>query len=299
MSSSREDSPDWLRCFQAPNHSVVTLSSSSDSSPNNSPIRDKEIHHGEPSLDSVSKSQDIDRNKDEVLIDSGGESPVNKARKSKASKIRKKVVNDNLGEGDGFEGEASEKEILEKPMEPQVSSRLPLVFPEKIQRLKALVECDGDSIDLSGDVGAVGRISFSSTPSGSSEMLFDLKGNIYKTTIVPSSTFCVVSFGQAEAKIEAIMNDFIQLKPHSNVYEAETMIEGTLDGFSFDSDEEGDKVPKASARQSKQNNENEDAADVKANGKGATRKRAKATGKPVKTGGRKSQGPKKPKKSKK
>lgn len=27
-------------------------------------------------------------------------------------------------------------------------------------------------------------------------------------------------------QIEAIMNDFIQLKPHSNVYESETMIEG-------------------------------------------------------------------------
>lgn len=27
-------------------------------------------------------------------------------------------------------------------------------------------------------------------------------------------------------QIEAIMNDFIQLKPQSNVYDAETMIEG-------------------------------------------------------------------------
>lgn len=27
-------------------------------------------------------------------------------------------------------------------------------------------------------------------------------------------------------QIEAIMNDFIQLKPQSNVYEAETMVEG-------------------------------------------------------------------------
>ncbi|GJS56538.1 vicilin-like seed storage protein [Tanacetum coccineum] len=34
-----------------------------------------------------------------------------------------------------------------------------------------------------------------------------------------------VSFGQSEAKIEAIMNDFIQLKAQSNVYEAETMVE--------------------------------------------------------------------------
>eukprot|EP00268_Persea_americana_P043904 TRINITY_DN4425_c0_g2_i1.p1 TRINITY_DN4425_c0_g2~~TRINITY_DN4425_c0_g2_i1.p1 ORF type:complete len:209 (-),score=51.50 TRINITY_DN4425_c0_g2_i1:458-1084(-) len=169
----------------------------------------------------------------------------------KHQKNKKKVENETLQKGDLYEGETAEAEISEKQaVDPQVSSRLPLVFSEKVQRSKALVECEGDSIDMSGDVGAVGRIAISDTPNGSHEMLLDLKGTIYKTTIIPSRTFCVVSFGQTEAKIEAIMNDFIQLKPHSNVYESETMIEGTLDGFSFDSEEEGDKMPKPSARQS-------------------------------------------------
>ena len=34
-------------------------------------------------------------------------------------------------------------------------------------------------------------------------------------------------------QIEAIMNDFIQLTPVSNVYEAETMVEGQLVFFTF------------------------------------------------------------------
>lgn len=38
------------------------------------------------------------------------------------------------------------------------------------------MECEGDSIDLSGDMGAVGRIVISDGPSGKHEMLFDLKG---------------------------------------------------------------------------------------------------------------------------
>ena len=42
--------------------------------------------------------------------------------------------------------------------------------------MQALVECEGDSIDMSGDVGAVGRIAISDTPNGSHEMLLDLKG---------------------------------------------------------------------------------------------------------------------------
>lgn len=42
--------------------------------------------------------------------------------------------------------------------------------------LQALVECEGESIDLSGDMGAVGRVIISETPSKESEMFLDLKG---------------------------------------------------------------------------------------------------------------------------
>lgn len=42
--------------------------------------------------------------------------------------------------------------------------------------LQALIECQGDSIDLSGDMGAVGRIIISDSPSGDQEMCLDLKG---------------------------------------------------------------------------------------------------------------------------
>ena len=42
--------------------------------------------------------------------------------------------------------------------------------------MQALVECEGDSIDMSGDMGAVGRVIISDTPSGNHEMYLDLKG---------------------------------------------------------------------------------------------------------------------------
>lgn len=38
------------------------------------------------------------------------------------------------------------------------------------------MECEGDSIDLSGDVGAVGRVVISDVSSENHEMLLDLKG---------------------------------------------------------------------------------------------------------------------------
>lgn len=238
-------------------HSALRLSADYESCPDTSAVRkdntlDKDLHAHNEAPDMKPEGT-----KDLVFLESDEEStptkklklqsPTKQMKKENYSPKKKKAViakNDDVGHKGTMD--AQEEDIPEKRSGPQVSnSSLPLLLPEKVQRLKALLECDGDSIDLSGDVGAVGRVVISEDPSGSNEMLLDLKGTIYQTTIVPSRTFCVVSFGQSEAKIEAIMNDFIQLTPQSNVYEAETMVEGTLDGFSFDSEEDDSFAKKA------------------------------------------------------
>lgn len=82
--------------LQAQSHSVVTLSSSSDSSPNNSPTREEDSNHEEPAVDVL---QDREHNQDAVLIDGRGEPPANKARRSKASKSKKNIEDDTLGKG--------------------------------------------------------------------------------------------------------------------------------------------------------------------------------------------------------
>ncbi|XP_039010941.1 DNA-binding protein BIN4-like [Hibiscus syriacus] len=273
----------------AANRSVWTLSSDSEYSPGRK--------------EKVSLSQESGETSDPVLTGRVEKAPRKKTSKGISPKKGVKIggrtpkkeknakdgakVTENNGNVKTAEEAASEKHI-----EPHVStSRLPLVLSEKVQRSKALVECEGDSIDLSGDMGAVGRIVVSGSASENHEMFLDLKGTIYKTTIVPSRTFCIVSFGQTEAKIEAIMNDFIQLKPQSNVYEAETMVEGTLEGFSFDSEDDAEKMLK---HQTEQNEE----IDGKMNGKskGRAEKTSLASRKRGKTGGGKSQPAKKARK---
>ncbi|CAO2821419.1 unnamed protein product [Amaranthus hypochondriacus] len=229
----------------------------------------------ELSSDSESKSDATVRKKKKKINDEesaprsteNGKSP-NKRMKQEDVQLSEKRKTDkpvNI-KGNNDNTEVAEDSKPEKQTEPAVnSSTLPLVLPEKVHRFKALVECEGESIDLSGDMGAVGRVIISETPSKESEMFLDLKGTIYKTTIVPSRTFCVVSIGQSEAKIEAIMNDFIQLKPQSNVYDAETMVEGTLEGFTFDSDEEPEKMTKEA--KGDQNEGAEEKTNKKAKGK--------------------------------
>ncbi|KAF3325852.1 DNA-binding protein BIN4 isoform X1 [Carex littledalei] len=291
MSESREQSPDWLQEFQAPDRDVMSLSSASDSS---------------PERPSHTLKDGIERGKEKaepLSIDSGDDVQKVPAKKKKSTKTETTSVSlvDAL---DTQEEGLAEGDLIKAKIEgPSVSQRLPLVFPEKVQRTKALVECDGDSIDLSGDVGAVGRLVISNGPNARDDLLLDLKGTIYKSTIVPSRTFCIVSVGQTEAKIEAIMNDFIQLEPQSNLFEAETMVEGTLDGFLFDSDEEGEKVTEANPKE--KNNGNEDQPTSKKTKRkndkspagGVPKKAKKATAKPGKRAPRKTQSAKRTKKA--
>ncbi|KAH0690043.1 hypothetical protein KY289_017401 [Solanum tuberosum] len=249
-----------------PGHSVSTLSSDSESPHDDSSMKVEEVLDKELLMHDAKATK-----KEENDVMSKQKSPKKKMKKEEQEKKIK--LENQLNEGiEKEEMEAMEENITEKQSGTNLSSsRLPLVLPEKVQRTKALVECEGDSVDLSGDVGAVGRIIVSDGPSGNHEMLLDLKGTIYKTTILPSRTFCVVSFGPSEAKVEAIMSDFIQLKSQSNVYDAETMIEGTLDGFTFDSDEEAENLTRpASQGDQNENVDHQTNGNVKAKAKKAS-----------------------------
>uniref|UniRef100_A0A0E0JVH4 DNA-binding protein BIN4 n=1 Tax=Oryza punctata TaxID=4537 RepID=A0A0E0JVH4_ORYPU len=298
-----EEDPDWLRAFQPPTTSTVMLSSGSDDSPENSPTRTTpsgEEQKGE------NKANAFDNDEKPTMESNQDKPPKRSTPKKKLVKLpsgsnASKVTGPKAGPDqidDTLEHQeegVAEEDMQDKLTEHSVSQRLPLIIPDKVQRSKALIECDGDSIDLSGDVGAVGRIVISNSPNGNQDLLLDLKGTIYKSTIVPSRTFCV---------IESIMNDFIQLEPQSNLFEAETMMEGTLDGFTFDSDEEGDKLPELHASQNDQNNEDGDQPKAKTKRKaekpaGKGQKKAKVAGKAAKKGTRKTQTTKRTKKAKK
>ncbi|CAJ1974509.1 unnamed protein product [Sphenostylis stenocarpa] len=277
-------------------HSVWTLSSDSESLHDHSPKREDHTDQVESSQHQLSGAED---SADGLVFGKDGKVPSKNGSKEKSSQKQidedsqtpvkgKKIKGSAKEKGSGGDVNVEEEETCEKLAESDVrtdkvsSTRLPLMLSEKVHRTKALIECQGDSIDLSGDVGAVGRIIVSDSTSGDQEMYLDLKGTIYKTSIVPCRTFCVVSFGQSEAKIEAIMNDFIQLKPQFNVYEAETMVEGTLDGFFFDSDEEAGKMQK-STNQTDQNENGEEQANGKSKGKAdktaaVEKKRGRSTG---------------------
>ena len=90
------------------------------------------------------------------------------------------------------------------------SSRLPLTAP---QRSKAgttvLLQLDGQhKVDLSGDMGAVGRLAVAADGS----VVIDLQGQRFEGPIVPCCSCAVVGMTASEARIESVVDDFVQLE---------------------------------------------------------------------------------------
>ncbi|CAF2036535.1 unnamed protein product [Brassica napus] len=200
-----------------------------------------------PSTDPIKQQVIISTEEDEdlVILDIEVEPAVKKAPKKKASSSRQIPKEESSAQetNEDTDSIVAEEVTTDKNTKPSSgsSSKLPLVLSEKVNRSKVLVECEGDSIDLSGDMGAVGRVVVSDT---TEDVFLDLKGMSPIPFISLASLFMLL----LAMPIEAIMNDFIQLTPVSNVYEAETMVEGTLEGFSFESDDEGNKNAKTGSK---------------------------------------------------
>jgi len=130
-----------------------------------------------------------------------------------------------------------EAAVLPAQASDAIKGEVPLMLPEKPNRSRILVEvedrqgADGlSSADLSGDTGAVGRLIVGERFNNSCyDVHVDLKGALYGATMAPApGTMCVVSVGASEAKVEAMVSAFMQLKEESTLAMAEAVMEGDL-----------------------------------------------------------------------
>ena len=88
--------------------------------------------------------------------------------------------------------------------------------------------CEGqsDAVDLEGDIGAVGRIyraadadggggdgAGAERDGGGANIRVDLKGTIYRARMMPSAALMVVRVEANEAKVETLLNSYMELQP--------------------------------------------------------------------------------------
>lgn len=307
--SEREGSPDWLRTFQTPSKIYTTISSSPSTSSHGTNSKDRSRFSGKldaypnddlkeeinslhsPESDQSKRAKEFSP-KAKLIKKADLASP----KKKQSKKVQHQSTDEREEETDLQEGKDEDllkDEGVTLPEEDAAEgqerrtkralSTLPLVFGDKVHRSKVLLECEGDALDVSGDVGAVGRLSVSANQDN--DFLLDLKGVIYKATILPSNTFFVVNIGQTEAKVEAIMNDFVQIQPSANVFDTETMIEGTLEGFGFDSDEDFHPVAAGTSNAGKLGDELKD-GKKKAKQKARSNEALKSLKGPIKKAGK-------------
>lgn len=107
---------------------------------------------------------------------------------------------------------------------------LPLVAAARLDDGLTLLQEDSDLLDLSGDVGAVGRVKVDGD-----NVMMDIKGTLYSAVPYVCNSLCVVAVGDEDAKISAVMNHTVILRAQKNVFAAD--YNGALDGHTFEDDD--------------------------------------------------------------
>ena len=135
--------------------------------------------------------------------------------------------------------------------------------PKKISRATFLVQCEDPSLDFDGDSGVIGTIKSSSE----SALQLDIKGQLFEGSVLPCNSMMVVDIGASEVKIEALMNNFVQLHKIQNPHDDNCDVD--LSDSGDDQDHEDDE---AAAKGSKA----KDKGKAKAKAKGGKGKTGKA-----------------------
>jgi hypothetical protein len=106
-----------------------------------------------------------------------------------------------------------------------VNSCLPLVAAAKLDDSLVLVQAESVDLDVSGDVGSVGRVKVDADG-----VSLDIKGTLYSCDVQDTNTICVVTVGDDEARITAMFDQVLTLHDDKTAFGAgEQLLSGVLD----------------------------------------------------------------------
>ena len=154
------------------------------------------------------------------------------------------------------------------------SRSVPVLAPnaKKISRTTFLVQCEDPALDFEGDSGVIGTVKSSSE----SSLQLDIKGQLFEGSVLPCNSMMVVDVGASEVKIEALMNNFVQLHKIQNPHDDNMDVD--LSDSGDDQDGEDDEAGAKSSKSSKAKSKDKPKAKAKAKAsKGRASKKAKAS----------------------
>jgi hypothetical protein len=107
----------------------------------------------------------------------------------------------------------------------KAKSSLPLIAAPKLDQNLVLVQAQADAFDLSGDVGAVGRVTINH-----SGVFLDVKGVLYSCSFDEINTVCVVAVGDDDARITAVLDEALTLHQDQTIFNSgEHLVSGVLE----------------------------------------------------------------------
>lgn len=106
-----------------------------------------------------------------------------------------------------------------------MKSSLPLVVAPKLADSLVLLQGNGDELDLSGDVGTVGRVKIAD-----GTMYIDMKGGVFRAQAYACNTMGIVSLADDEARVTAVLDEAVTLHCERNLFSSDQLIKGELDG---------------------------------------------------------------------
>eukprot|EP01134_Creolimax_fragrantissima_P005108 CFRG5108T1 len=107
----------------------------------------------------------------------------------------------------------------------RMASTMPLKLSSRL--IPACIWETTSEVDLDGDTGAVGR--FFAKPNDDNIIKLDLKGYTYSGKPRPCSTFMVVKVNSGEAKVESLIDTYLDLECIDSVYNATEVLTGNID----------------------------------------------------------------------
>ncbi|CAM9535976.1 unnamed protein product, partial [Ascophyllum nodosum] len=168
-------------------------------------------------LSSVNRAETVESSSRPQSQENGGTDADADADDAKRSEKQTVQGNDD-GTGGATAGEGSQP----KRQKVEQQNEVPLLISGSIckdSKASLLVHLRDETLDLSGDTGAVGRIAVGGKKRGG-ELTFDLKGQQFSGQIIPSATVLVVGVGRTEAKIEGVFSEVCRLDYKRNVLDA-------------------------------------------------------------------------------
>lgn len=154
------------------------------------------------------------KKEDEIEDGSSGKMRIKAEDKiSETSKKRTKPGNIGTGAGTGTGGSGA-----------SLKSVMPLVVAPKLDDSLVLLQGCGEELDLSGDIGTVGRVKMAD-----GQLYIDLKGGVFKANTYATNCMAVMGIHDDEARITSILDEAVLLTCERNLFASDQVLKGDID----------------------------------------------------------------------